>query len=209
MARVDNFNISGGILDSWTSLSAALLSCIVLAWVTTSVFKYSRQRLSYGITARRLGAQKVAAYPHRAFSFGYDLQRIHEQSVKDGNSQAVRKDLFQQHGKTFAANWVGQSVIYTMHRDNIEVVLGTSASSFIMSPLRNEIAEPLLGRGLLTRDGDTWQRSRSLAMQVFSKSQVANLDALEVHLQKMLALLPTDGKTVDLQPLFQKLVGGR
>jgi hypothetical protein len=36
----------------------------------------------------------------------------------------------------------------------------------------------------------------------FTRSQVADLDGLEKHVQRFVNLLPRDGSTVDLQPLF-------
>ncbi|KAI9655080.1 MAG: hypothetical protein M1821_005563 [Bathelium mastoideum] len=74
-----------------------------------------------------------------------------------------------------------------------------------MSALRNKIAEPLLRHGLLTRDGEAWKKSRSIIMPIFAKTQIVDLYSLEIHLQSMIKLLPSNGSTVDLMPLFKRL----
>ncbi|TGO61648.1 hypothetical protein BOTNAR_0126g00200 [Botryotinia narcissicola] len=51
-----------------------------------------------------------------------------------------------------------------------------------------------------------WEHSRALIRPTFTKSNVANLPAFEVHFQKFLALVPTDGTKVNLKPLLHKLI---
>ncbi|TGO49923.1 hypothetical protein BCON_0196g00150 [Botryotinia convoluta] len=55
-------------------------------------------------------------------------------------------------------------------------------------------------------DGPFWEHSRALIRPTFTKSNVANLPAFEVHFQKFLALVPTDGTKVNLKPLLNKLI---
>jgi hypothetical protein len=47
---------------------------------------------------------------------------------------------------------------------------------------------------------------KALQNQRFLRRNVANLPAFEVHFQKLLKLILTDGSTVDLKPLLYKLV---
>lgn len=42
----------------------------------------------------------------------------------------------------------------------------------------------------------------------FHRSQVADLDTFEVHIQHLIGAIPTDGSTVDLQELFFRLTIG-
>lgn len=93
-----------------------------------------------------------------------------------------------------------------MDMRNIQTVLALSPGSFVMSPLRNAIAEPLLGKGLLTRDGKVWQHARSTVVPIFAKAQSADLESLEIYLKQMIDFIPKDGTTVDLMPLFKRLV---
>ena len=40
----------------------------------------------------------------------------------------------------------------------------------------------------------------------FVKTQIGDLTSFDVHVSRLLAIVPKDGTTVDLQPLFQRLV---
>lgn len=62
----------------------------------------------------------------------------------------------------------------------------------------------LLGRGVFTTDGAFWAHSRSMLRPQFEKSQVADLQQFETHLSDLLAHIPEDGSTVDLQELFHR-----
>jgi hypothetical protein len=55
-------------------------------------------------------------------------------------------------------------------------------------------------------DGPFWDHSRALIRPTFTRANVANLPAFEVHFQRFLRLLPKDGDTVDLKPLLYRLV---
>ncbi|BCS10873.1 hypothetical protein ALUC_40213A [Aspergillus luchuensis] len=61
---------------------------------------------------------------------------------------------------------------------------------------------PLLGHGIFTSDGEHWAQSRAMVRPSFVKDQIADLEKLEELMQCLLALIPTDGSTVDLQDFF-------
>jgi hypothetical protein len=61
------------------------------------------------------------------------------------------------------------------------------------------------GQGIFTTDGAFWQHSRTILRPNFEKSQVAALDQFEPYVQKLIARIPKDGSTVDLQDLFHQL----
>ena len=185
----------------------ASLPWVIGVLLASYVCKTLYVRLVYEHALKANGCQKPVWYPHTDPILGWDLHRILSQSAIRGNSFAVRRELFRKYGRTYVSNWFGQTNINTMDMENIQTVLSLSSSNFIMSPLRNAIAEPFLGKGLLTRDGATWQHSRGIVMPIFATSQIADLESLEVHFQKMLLLIPRDGSTVDLMPLLKKLVG--
>ena len=66
--------------------------------------------------------------------------------------------------------------------------------------------EPLFGRAIMTMDGDYHQRSRAIVRPTFTKSKVSDFVFLEKLTNLLLAKLPTNGSTIDLQPLFLSLV---
>ncbi|MCJ1330122.1 hypothetical protein MMC10_006804 [Thelotrema lepadinum] len=57
----------------------------------------------------------------------------------------------------------------------------------------------------MTMDGDYHQRSRAIVRPTFAKSKVSDFELIEKLSDLFLAQLPTDGSTIDLQPLFLSL----
>jgi len=70
---------------------------------------------------------------------------------------------------------------------------------------RAEAFEPLIGHGIFTADGASWEKARKLVRPSFSRGQLDDISTFEPHLQNFLASLPAGAEAVDLQPLFQSL----
>ncbi|KAI9690496.1 MAG: hypothetical protein M1822_009459 [Bathelium mastoideum] len=79
--------------------------------------------------------------------------------------------------------------------------------NFGFAPMRYEFppTREFFSRGILTVDGPFWEHSRALIKPIFAKAQIANLGSLDAHLAKMIAYIPVDGSTFDLQPLLKRL----
>jgi cytochrome P450 monooxygenase len=65
---------------------------------------------------------------------------------------------------------------------------------------------PFLGRGIFSEDGPAWKRSRDLIKPLFKRAELSDVEGFKKFVDRMLALIPRDGSTVDLKPLFEKLV---
>ena len=63
-----------------------------------------------------------------------------------------------------------------------------------------------MGDGIFVFDRPAWKTSRALLKPVFAKGQFGDLRRLEEDLGRLLALLPKDNATVNVQVLFQNLV---
>lgn len=111
----------------------------------------------------------------------------------------------QRYGKTYQLQTlVAQPAIMTLAKANIRAV--NTAKEFGVGPTRLDGMEHFCGRGFLTTDGDIWQHSRKLLKPGFSKRNLINLDFLSQQVDDLLACLPAEGTTVDLQPLFYTMV---
>ena len=44
-------------------------------------------------------------------------------------------------------------------------------------------------------------------MPIFARRQISDLRGFELHLERLMGLLPEDGETLDLRPLLRRLVG--
>lgn len=83
--------------------------------------------------------------------------------------------------------------------------MSTKFDSWGVEPLRLFSFEPLIGRGIMGTDGRRWEHSRTLLRPVFSRKEISDLPSLEVHVQKLIDIIPRDGSIVDLRPLFTRL----
>lgn len=61
---------------------------------------------------------------------------------------------------------------------------------------------PIFGKGIFILDGTEWEHSRAMLRPNFVRSQVADLDVFERHIQKLIKRIPENGNTVDLSKLF-------
>jgi hypothetical protein len=113
--------------------------------------------------------------------------------------------LHQRYGKTYQLqSLIAQPAVMTLDPINIRAV--NTAKDFGIEPMRLAGMEYFCGRGFLTTDGDIWQHSRKLLKPGFAKSNLVNLDFLSQQVDDLLSQLPTDGETVDLQPLLYTMV---
>ncbi|MCJ1251528.1 hypothetical protein MMC30_008763 [Trapelia coarctata] len=90
-----------------------------------------------------------------------------------------------------------------MNGKNIQAVLGHSFADFGVEAMRLHIGEPFIGRGVFSTDGTHWKHSRDLIKPMFTKAQISNFSALDVHLDRMMEWIPRDCSTIDLQTLLK------
>lgn len=62
----------------------------------------------------------------------------------------------------------------------------------------------LVGDGLMSTDGLTWKARRAILTPIFAQA-THHQHLFEQHVTRLLDLIPEDGSTVDLQPLFDRL----
>ncbi|KAK7921536.1 hypothetical protein PG985_009558 [Apiospora marii] len=122
---------------------------------------------------------------------------------------------------TLTLRMMGQPLVMTCEPENVKAVLASKFEDFGLGT-RMRAMDRLLGHGIFTADGESWECSRAsdrlqrndphnaainteqaLIRPSFTRAQVAaNLDCVETHVQRLIQRLPEDGQTVDLQPLF-------
>lgn len=133
--------------------------------------------------------------------FGLDgiYQRMKE--AKEHNFLERSVDRFETYGNTFQARRLGTTVIATRDPENVKTILSLRFKDYGLGD-RIYSFGPLLGHGIFTTDGEHWAQSRAMVRPNFAKEQVAHLDIFEELMDDLLALIPPDGTTVDLQDLF-------
>lgn len=145
-------------------------------------------------------------YPHKDPILGLDYVWTELKEREEGTSWAGDRNRFARLGHTFEVNSWGNRTIMTMDTQNIRKVLGTSFDKFGVQDMRLAVSSGFMGTGVFTTDGDYWEYSRKLIAPMFSRSQVSDLSALGVHLDRMFKRLPRDGSTVELQSLLKLMV---
>jgi cytochrome P450 len=146
------------------------------------------------------------AYAHKDPFLGVDLFLSNIQNLKNITFLTGLIDRWKKYGTTYSGLTLGNPTIFTVDAQNLQTVHAQNFSHYSVEPLRLAATLPLLGRGVFNTDGPFWEHSRALVRPTFTRANVANLPAFEVNFRKFLALLPKDGRTVDLQPLLNRLV---
>ncbi|KAL1600972.1 hypothetical protein SLS59_005638 [Nothophoma quercina] len=96
----------------------------------------------------------------------------------------------------------GTHFITTEDSENVKAVLATNFSAWSLGQERIQEMSSYLGYGIFVNEGAAWKHSREMLRPCFERSQVADVDILERHTQRLLDLVPKDGTTIDLQPLL-------
>ncbi|KZM18863.1 heme binding [Ascochyta rabiei] len=108
-------------------------------------------------------------------------------------------------GHTRHHNIFGTEFFNTDDPENIKAVLATNFSAWSLGQERITEMSSYLGYGIFVNEGAAWKHSREMLRPCFERSQVADVDMLERHTQRLIDMLPKDGTTVDLQPLLHDL----
>ncbi|KAL8705570.1 MAG: hypothetical protein Q9201_001310 [Fulgogasparrea decipioides] len=149
---------------------------------------------------------KPCKYPHKDPFLGLDLFLEIAKAFRNGSFLETNRHHFDLYGTTFEANLWGVRVIKTIQPEIMEAVYATFFKNFGLQPLRLDVGGPFFGKGILTTDGAFWEHSRALIRPTFARTRFANFHSLEMHVDRLIDLIPGDGSTFDLQPLFRRLI---
>ncbi len=139
--------------------------------------------------------------------FGFDVVLRLFRALEENRRNLSIVQLFAEYGHTFQSRSWRSSKIYTIEPQNLQAIFSTDFASWGVQPMRLFAFEPFVGKGIMCTDGEAWKHSRSLIKPTFARTQIADLHlvAYAVHVQRFLDLIPRNGSTVDLQPLFGRL----
>ncbi|KAB8293055.1 hypothetical protein EYC80_007415 [Monilinia laxa] len=107
------------------------------------------------------------------------------------------------YGKTFQALRLGRTTIYTADPDNLTAVFGTNWKEWGTG--RANAMEPFCGPGFVTREGEEWRAYRTLFASTLNEANAVNLHLLSKAYKQYMKELPSNGESVDLAPIFDKL----
>ncbi|KAF2233437.1 cytochrome P450 [Viridothelium virens] len=168
---------------------------------------YFRALLRYRQASNNHGCQQPPSITQRDPIFGFDLMlRLHRALKRNHRNKSIVQ-LFSSHGLTFCAPSSTSTKFYTIEPKNLQTIFSTDASSWGVEPMRRFAFEPFVGKGIMCVDGKDWEHSRTLIKPTFARAQITDqhLEDFERHVDRLIDLIPRDGSTVDLQPLFSRL----
>ncbi|KAG9245264.1 cytochrome P450 [Calycina marina] len=154
--------------------------------------------------SRAHGCKPAKRFPQSERIIGYDLYKQQQEAARTKSLLARGLKRYADNGPTFSFSFMGNTFVSTIDPENIKHILATQFGDFVLGS-RSVTFGPLLGRGIFTSDGTHWEHSRALVRPNFTRAQVADLNTFETHIQHMIAKIPRDGSTVDLQTLFFRL----
>ena len=183
-----------------------LASTVILIYLLSLVVRKWSEFSRYKEAVYKYGCKPARRYPNWDPLLGLDLfAAIRKADYRGQRSQAYAQ-LHQTYGDTFEMKALSATQVQTMQSENIQAVSATKFNDFGVGPMRGNIGAPFLDRGVFTEDGEFWKHSRSLIRPTFNRAEVADLGSFERHVNRFLALIPSDSSPFDLQPLVKRLV---
>ena len=183
-----------------TSIVTALTVSVLLLFFQKTLQYFRRLAIK-----RQHGCQPPPSTPSRDPFLGLDSVYRMLRSVKENKRNLSLKEQLDLYGYTFQSNLFGKTEVFTAEPQNLQAILATDFENFGVEPMRLFVFEPLIGKGIMSTDGTRWAHSRAMLQPVFSRTQYADYSAFETHVARLIDLIPKDGSTVDLQPLFARL----
>ena len=99
----------------------------------------------------------------------------------------------------------GQRLYITDEPENVKTLLATKFDDWSIGAERIKQITAILGKGIFTTEGPAWKHSRDLLRPCFERSAVADVTMMGKHTNRLIDLIPKDGTTIDLAPLFHQL----
>ncbi|KAF2015191.1 cytochrome P450 [Aaosphaeria arxii CBS 175.79] len=153
------------------------------------------------------GCRDPPSYPHKDPIWGIDLFILTIQAFSSGEYLDRSTARFIQFkSKTWKSHSFGTTVYHTIDPEVAKNYQSIYFKSFGIEPIRYHLAENLWGNGIVVTDGEKWSAVRSFIRSSFDIVHTANIERLAFHVEKFMELLPRDGTTFDLMPLFKRLV---
>ena len=91
---------------------------------------------------------------------------------------------------TIATNVFGLDVLDTIEPKNVQALLATNFSDFVLGDRRNKQLGALLGHSIFTSDGEFWAHSRALFRPVFNRESINDFEETARAANSLIDVLP-------------------
>ena len=157
------------------------------------------------ILSQQHGCKPCPKQPLKDPFLGLDALYDALKAVKSKTFLQNRRQLYSTYGNTYSSRLSTTPLINTIEPENFKALLSTNFKDYVVGSPRRDAFFPFIGNSILLVDGAEWEHSRALLRPSFSRSQIADLDTLETHVQALIDAIPKDGATLDLGDLFTRL----
>ncbi|KAK3331020.1 cytochrome P450 [Apodospora peruviana] len=177
---------------SFAIIAIAIKTCLSIVW-----------KLSFRRRAAVLGCGNAPVYPHKDPVLGMDvfletLRRFNAHTLLE-----LFRERFVKYGNTFYSIALGGWILNTCEPENIKTILATKMDDWPIAGPRLYAAIPILGsKSVFTTNGQVWHEARAMIRPSFVRDQVADLKCFDRHIRNMIAAVPKDGSTFDMQKLL-------
>ena len=122
------------------------------------------------------------------------------------NPLPFHKENFEKTGDIFRLNiGLGKSVLFCRDAGLLQHALQKNQKNYTKSYIQTKDLAKYVGKGLLTAEGEHWQRQRKLIQPAFHKSQLVLLiDTIQKTILEELKNIKT-GRPIDVFPIFNDL----
>jgi cytochrome P450 len=191
---------------TFTNVTVSLISLYIARRVYWETTTGNRLRA----LAKQAGAlpatPRVSRLPFAIPTFGIEIIISQLRAFKGKRFlEHWRQVLANSNAHTISMTMLGSTCFLTDDPENIKALLATKFNDYSLGKERIDELSSYLGYGIFTNEGKAWKHSREMLRPCFERSQVADISVFERHTASLIKLLPTDGSTVDLQPLFHEL----
>ncbi|KAI7777688.1 hypothetical protein LA080_003181 [Diaporthe eres] len=194
--------LAAATTPDWRSLPKLFALAIFLLLILTIISKLRRDVSSRNFRAQH-GCKPCRKFPLRDPILGLDFIITNIRAFRNNRFLELLSTRFREAGPTWEVRGFHRRSIFTADPENVKALLSLRFKDFTLGG-RQRIMGPLLGQGVFASDGEEWAASRALLRPNFAREQVADLGLIEAHVARLFRLLPGDGATVDLQPLFHR-----
>jgi len=204
--------VAGSLYSTWNVLRiphvslAALAVRLGLVFLTTKLSLSFFTKFRFYARARSLGCGPVVVCPSRDPILGIDT---FVESIRANSKNELLELLatrFERIAGTYYFLALGRWILLTNEYENVKTILGTKMDDWPIAGPRLLATLPVLGaKSVFTSNGRDWHHARSMIRPAFVRDQVADIQCFDKHIRNLLANIPTDGGTVDLQQLMQKM----
>ena len=187
------------------------MSLLFLTLQCSTIFFVVKLLIGYTSVSRKAineGCEPAHVIP-RKDPLGLLRARAHGQARDQCRWPAFLIEILDTVGDNINTAWdrlLGTDFLLTRDPDNVRAVLVSQAEAFVMGEGRSENFMQLVGRGVLTSQGEAWRHSRALVRPQFARQQISDPNHFEFHLQQLWRRIIVAGDRwtdiVDLQPLF-------